>query len=136
MDSAYQELLYLRGDTIFKAWQLSSNNRMIMRMTTEKIYNITLTPNYGSGLAFQIRKSQRTIPAFVSADQREVTHAITAASVREITAYNLRTILSVIFNIRYSSTFVSLVSAFSQKNKAYKMGLGVCVCLCIILVPP
>ena len=25
----------------------------------------------------------------------------------------------------------SLVSAFSQKNKTYKMGLGVCVCLCV-----
>ena len=38
----------------------------------------------------------------------------------------------------------SLVSAFSQKNKTYKMGLRVCVCLCVcvcmclctILVPP
>ena len=44
----------------------------------------------------------------------------------------------------------SLVSAFSQKNKTYKMGLGVCVCVsvcvfvcvsvcvcvCTILVPP
>ena len=30
-------------------------------------------------------------------------------------------------------TFIfSLVSAFSQKNKTYKMGLGVlCVCLCV-----
>ena len=24
----------------------------------------------------------------------------------------------------------SLVSAFSQKNKTYKMGIGVCVCVC------
>ena len=32
----------------------------------------------------------------------------------------------------------SLVSAFSQKNKISKMGIGVflCVCLCKILVPP
>ena len=25
----------------------------------------------------------------------------------------------------------SLVSAFSQKNKTYKIGLGVCVCVCV-----
>ena len=35
---------------------------------------------------------------------------------------------------------VSLVSAFSQKNKTYKISLGVClslcVCVCKILVPP
>ena len=34
----------------------------------------------------------------------------------------------------------SLVSAFLQKNKTYKMGIGVCVCVCVclctILVPP
>ena len=33
----------------------------------------------------------------------------------------------------FSMILFSLVSAFSQKNKTYKMGL--CVCLCTVLVP-
>ena len=35
---------------------------------------------------------------------------------------------------RLITLFFSLVSAFSQKNKTYKMGIGVCVCVCKILV--
>ena len=39
----------------------------------------------------------------------------------------------------WSSTLInlfSLVSAFSQKNKTYKIGLGVCVCVCVYSFGP
>ena len=44
----------------------------------------------------------------------------------------------------YVDSVVSLVSAFSQKNNTYKMGLGmcvsvcvcVCVCVCVKFWPP
>ena len=33
----------------------------------------------------------------------------------------------------FTCVLFSLVSAFSQKNKTYKIGLGVCVCVCVCL---
>ena len=38
---------------------------------------------------------------------------------------------SVLVQIHDLYFIFSLVSAFSQKNKTYKIGLGVCVCVCV-----
>ena len=69
--------------------------------------------------------------------------------------YTLNPILSTRYLIQGSARILflvnicivfSLVSAFSQKKKTYKMGLGVCLCVCVcvcvcvclcnVLVPP
>ena len=84
-------------------------NKLIMSYKKKCLYN----------------ESLRIIPAFVSADKLEITHAITATSVRKHSEY-----IYVIryINIRNSETFVCFVGKHAQKfnvklSEKYKINL-------------